>query len=321
MKKILCFIMITAMLVVAACAPQTKRSNTMVLCLPSTGVYAHSIVRAGVEAGAKDAGLTVITAGEVELSAAERIELYKSVVAENKAGGVIVWSGDDTYYQMMRDMAADGVKIAVPYFHHEKADTETFIGANVAGNHKERGYQAADTLVALLREKGITGGTIGIGAAGAGGTPNQAYSYMRDRLAEIAPEYTLADTVFLGLDLSAATMKATGIINSNPDLVALFADMTPVGGQAIVQAAENAGRDDLILITCDESKENLDLLEQGKLDALMVSDLYQEGYQCAQNLAKLMAGEEVEWYTEIEEKVLTRESDLTYYKELWSRIQ
>lgn len=321
MKKILCFIMMTAMLAVTACAPQAKRSNTMVLCLPSTGVYAHSIVRAGVEAGAKDAGLTVITAGEVELSAAERIELYKSVVAENKAGGVIVWSGDDTYYQMMRDMAADGVKIAVPYFHHEKADTETFIGANVAGNHKERGYQAADTLVALLREKGITGGTIGIGAAGAGGTPNQAYSYMCDRLAEIAPEYTLADTVFLGLDLSAATMKATGIINSHPDLVALFADMTPVGGQAIVQAAENTGRDDLILITCDESKENLDLLEQGKLDALMVSDLYQEGYQCAQNLAKLMAGEEVEWYTEIEEKVLTRESDLTYYKELWSRIQ
>ena len=76
-----------------------------------------------------------------------------------------------------------------------------------------------------------------------------------------------------------------------------------------------------MLIACDETKENLDLLEQGKLDALMVSDLYQEGYQCAQNLAKLMAGEEVEWYTEIEEKVLTRESDLTYYKELWSRIQ
>ena len=321
MKKILCFIMIIAMLAVTACAPQTKRSNTMVLCLPSTGVYAHSIVRAGVEAGAKDAGLTVITAGEVELSAAERVELYKSTVTEHEAGGVIVWSGDDTYYQMMRDMAADGVKIAVPYFHHEKADTETFIGANVAGNHKQRGYQAADTLVALLREKGITSGTIGIGAAGAGGTPNQSYYFIYERLEEIAPEYTLADTVFLGLDLSAATMKATGIINSNPDLVAVFADISPVGGQAIVQAAEDAGREDLVLIACDEMKENLDLLEQGKLDALMGSDLYQEGYQCAQNLAKLMAGEEVEWYTEIEEKVLTRESDLTYYKDIWSRIQ
>ena len=245
----------------------------------------------------------------------------RRTVAEHKAGGVIMWSGDDTYYQMMREMAADGVKIAVPYFHHEKADTETFIGANVAGNHKKRGYLAADTMVALLREKGITSGTIGIGAAGAGGTPNQAYSYMRDRLAEIAPEYTLADTVFLGLDLSAATMKATGIINSNPDLVTIFSDITPVGGQAIVQAAEDAGRDDLVLISCDETKENLDLLEQGKLDALMVNDLYQAGYQCAQNLAKLMAGEDVEWYTEIEEKVLTPESDLTYYKDIWSRIQ
>lgn len=321
MKKILCLLMITAMLVVSACAPQSKPSNTVVLCLPSTGVYVHSIVHAGAEAGAKDAGLTVITAGEVELSAAERIELYKSTVAEHKAGGVIMWSGDDTYYQMMREMAADGVKIAVPYFHHEKADTETFIGANVAGNHKKRGYLAADTMVALLREKGITSGTIGFGAAGAGGAPNQSYHYMYDRLAEIAPEYTLADTVFLGLDLSAATMKATGIINSNPDLVAIFSDITPVGGQAIVQAAEDAGRDDLVLISCDETKENLDLLEQGKLDALMVNDLYQAGYLCAQNLAKLMAGEEVEWYTEIEEKVLTRESDLTYYKELWNKIQ
>ncbi len=320
MKKILCFIMIAAMFVVAACAPQTKRSDTIVLCMPLGGTYAYSIVRAGIEAGAKDAGLAVVTAGEAEL-AAERIELYKSAVAEHKAGGAIVWAGDNSYYQMMREMAADGVKIAIPYFHHEKADTETFIGANVAGNRKERGYQAADALVALLREKGITGGTIGFGAAGAGGGPNQSLWYMRDRLEEIAPEYTLADTVFLGLELSTATTKATGIINSNPDLVAVFADMSPVGGQAIVQAAEDAGRDDLVLIACDETKENLDLLEQGKLDALMVNNLYQAGYQCAQNLAKLMAGEEVEWYTEIEEKILTPDSDLTYYKEIWERIE
>ncbi len=317
----MCLVMIAVALVMTACAPQAKRSDTIVLCMPSSGTYMYSIIRAGVEAGAKDAGLTVAAAGAEGGSAQELMEMYNAAVAEHKAGGAIVWSGDDTYYQMMREMAADGVKIAIPYFHHEKADTETFIGANVTGNRKARGYQAADALVALLREKGITGGTIGVGAASTGGGPNQSYHYMYDRLEEIAPEYTLADIVFLGMELSAATMKATGIINSNPDLVAVFTDISPVGGQAIVAAAENAGRDDLILIACDESKENLDLFEQGKLDLLMVSDLYQEGYQCAQNLAKLMAGEEVEWHTEIEEKVLTRESDLTYYKEIWERIQ
>ncbi len=320
MKKVVCLIMIAVALVMTACAPQTKRSDTIVLCMPSNGTYMYSIVRAGVEDAAKDAGLTVVVAEEAG-STMERIELYKSTVAEHEAGGAIVWSGDDSYYQMMRDWSAEGVKIAIPYFHHEKADTETFIGANVTGNHKERGYQAADALVALLREKGITGGTIGFGATGAGGGPNQSLWYMRDRLEEIAPEYTLADMVFLGLEISAATMKATGIMNSNPDLVAVYVDAPLVGAQAMIAAAENTGQDDLILIACDDTKENLALLEQGKLDLLMVSDLYQEGYQCAQNLAKLMAGEEVEWYTEIEEKVLTPDSDLTYYKEIWERIE
>mgnify|MGYP003548022947 CR=1 FL=1 len=49
--------------------------------------------------------------------------------------------------------------------------------------------------------------------------------------------------------------------------------------------------------------------------------LYQEGYQSAQILAKMMAGEEVAWHTEIEEKVLTSDSDLTYFKEIWERIE
>lgn len=153
MKKILCFIMITAMLVVAACAPQTKRSNTLVLCMPSNGTYVSSLVCAGVEDAAKDAGLTVVTADEAG-SAMEQIELYKSTVAEHVAGGAIVWAGDNTYYQMMREMAADGVKIAIPYFHREKADTETFIGTNVAGEEVEW-YTEIEEKV-LTRESDLT---------------------------------------------------------------------------------------------------------------------------------------------------------------------
>jgi len=175
-------------------------------------------------------------------------------------------------------------------------------------------------MVALLREKGVTSGTIGVFATGAS-VPYLSNGYFCERMEEIAPEYTLADPIFMGLSLEANIIRAESVVQNYPDLVAMYADNSSVGGQAIVAAAENTGRNDLVLISCDETKENLDLLEQGKLDALMVNDLYQAGYQCAQNLAKLMAGEEVEWYTEIEEKVLTRESDLTYYKELWNRIQ
>ena len=320
MKKILCFIMIIAMLVVAACAPQTKRSNTVVFCSGSINYPRHQMILLGFQEGAKAAGVTAVMAGADEGSAQELMETYKIAVTEHKAGGAVVLTGDDTYYPIMREWADDGVKIAMPHYPHEQVDTETFIGANVAGDNKKRGYLAADTMVALLREKGITSGAIGVFATGTS-VPYLSNGYFCERMKEIAPEYTLADPMFMGLSLEADIVRAESVIANYPDLVAMYVDNSSVGGQAIVQAAENAGREDLVLIACDETKENLDLLEQGKLDALMVSDLYQEGYQCAQNLAKLMAGEEVEWYTEIEEKVLTRESDLTYYKELWSRIQ
>lgn len=286
----------------------------------STSLPLYRIVQLGFQEGAQAAGLTPILSGADEGSTRELEAIFRSSATEEKAGGAVVWAADDTYYQMLRDWSADGIKTAVPYFSHEQADTESFIHANIAGNPQKRGYLAADTLVAMLREKGIMSGTIGFGSAGTT-VPNQSQMYMRERLTQIAPEYMQADTVFLGLELEEAWVKASGIINSYPDLVAIHADANISGGQAIVKAAEQAGRDDLILMAVDESKENLDLLEAGKLDALMVTDLYQEGYQSAQTLAKLMAGEETEWHIELEEKVLTKDSDLTYYKDIWSRIE
>lgn len=320
MKKLIALVCI---LVLTACAPTvgtSKKTNTIVFCSSSFNYPRHQMILLGFQEGAKAAGVTAVMAGADEGSAQELMEMYKTAVTEHKAGGTVVLTGDDIYYQMMREWSDDGVKIAVPHYPHEQADTETFIHASVAGNNKKRGYLAADTLVALLREKGITSGAIGVFATGSS-VPYLSNGYFCERMKEIAPEYTLADPMFMGLSLEANIVRAESVIANYPDLVAMYVDNSSVGGQAIVQAAEDAGREDLVLIACDETKENLDLLEQGKLDALMVSDLYQEGYQCAQNLAKLMAGEEVEWYTEIEEKVLTRESDLTYYKELWSRIR
>lgn len=321
MKKIVCFLMIAVALFTAACAPisgEPEKSNTVLLCMGSINFSLYQIVQLGFQEGAQAAGLTPILSGSDNGSTQELEELFRSDAAEQKAVGAVVWASDDTYYQLMRDWSANDVKTVVPHFSHEQTETESFIHANISGNPQKRGYLAADTLVAMLREKGITSGTIGFGSGGMT-VPNQTLRYMRERLTQIAPEYTQADTVFLGMELEEAWMKAAGIINSYPDLVAIYADANLSGGQAIVKAAEQAGRDDLILMAVDESKENLDLLEAGKLDALMVTDLYQEGYQSAQILAKLIAGEETEWHIELEEKVLTKDSDLTYYKDIWNR--
>ena len=281
----------------------------------------HRIVQYGFDQGIADLGLTKIDATMDEGSAMELMANYERAVVEEKAQGMMLWTGDDTFYQFMRSMKEQhGTEFVVPHFSHEYVDTKNFIAANPHYDDRKMGEMAADMLVEALHAKGITSGSIGNTQAGAGVTDCAASDAFRHRLKEIAPQFRVTDVVFEGMSLDAAAIKIVGLINANPDIVGAFGT---TGGSATAwtKAMEDTGCTDLVVIAVDYTEGNLDVLENGPITGLMCAPLYDEGYNSVGILHDVIKGTpynqtKEDWDIVYDVVGLTKESDLTPYRDL-----
>ncbi len=286
----------------------------------------HRIVQYGFDKGIEHHCATKIDATMNEGSAQELMARYEWAVVEEKAEGMLLWSGDDTFYQFMRDMKEQhGTEFVVPHFAHEYVDTKNFIAANPHYDIRKMGTMAADILVETLHAKGITSGSIGNTQAGAGVMINEASDAFRYRLKEIAPQFRVTDAVFEGMELTAAATKIVGIINSNPDIVGAFGT-TGGSAQAWTKAMEDTGRTELVVIAVDFTEGNLDVLENGPITGLMCTPLYDEGYDSVGILHEVINGKsynqtEEDWDIVYDVIGLTKDSDLTPYRDLISKMK
>ena len=324
MKRILALVVVFGFVLgLGGCAGLFESEKEVKLAIGMGGANhpVHRIVQYGFDKGIEHHCATKIDATLDEGSAMELMAKYEWAVVEEKADGMLLWSGDDTFYQFMRSMKEQhGIEFVVPHFAHEYVDTKNFIAANPHYDDRKMGEMAADMLVEALHAKGITSGSIGNTQAGASVTTNAASDAFRHRLKEIAPQFRVTDVVFEGLSLDAAAIKIVGIINSNPDIVGAFGT-TGGSAQAWTKAMEDTGRTDLVVIAVECTEGNLDVLENGPITGLMCTPLYDEGYNSVGILHDVIHGKSYnqtkeEWDIVYDVVGLTKESDLTPYRDL-----
>jgi ABC-type sugar transport system substrate-binding protein len=126
--------------------------------------------------------------------------------------------------------------------------------------------------------------------------------------------------VFEGLELSEAAVKCVGVINSNSDIVGAFGT-TGGSAQSWTKAIEETGRTDLVVVAYDYSEKNLEKLENGPIHALVSAPLYEEGYDSVGIIKYVLDGKtyndsEENWSKVYDAITLTKDSDLTPYREL-----
>lgn len=273
------------------------------VCMGSINHPVHRIVQMGFCQKAEELGMEGVICGLDEGSTQELITKWESAVT-NGAEGCLIWTGDDSCYDMMKGMVENGCYCVVPHFCHEYNDTKDFIAKNISCLATTYGAAAADAIVAKLEEKGVTSGTIGITQNGANVTENAANDSFRARMAEIGTAYTLADTVFEGGELVEATAKVTGVIQANPDIVAGFG--TTGGSPQSWQAAmKETGKTDLVVIGMDYTEVNINTVLDGDIYAVVCQPLYPEAQASAQALYDIFNGadfttSEDTWFTELE---------------------
>jgi len=263
----------------------------------------HRIVQLGFVSKAEELGMEGVIVGLDEGSLQELITKFESGVT-NGAEGALVWTGDDSMYEMLKGFQEDGCHVVVPHFAHEYADTKDFIDRNLCCLAASYGKASADFILDKLAEKGVTSGSIGITQNGPNVTENAANDSFRAEMAAKNAPFKLLDTVFEGPEVVEATNKVTAVINSADDIVAGFGT-TGGSPQSWSAAMENTGKTDLVVIGMDYTELNINLVKEGKITAVVGQPLYTEAQESAQSLYNIFNGEDYtvspeKWFLELD---------------------
>jgi len=272
------------------------------ICQGSVNHPVHRIVQVSFFKRAEELGYMGVLSGLDEGSQQEMISKWESAIT-NGAIGCLVWTGDESCYEFMRSYAED-CKFVVPHFAHEYEDTKEFIGRNITCLAATYGADAADYVLAKLAEKGITSGTIALTQSGANVTENAAGDAFRSQIVASGTNFTVADVIYEGLEVTEATNKCTAIISSTPDIVGAFGT-TGGSAQAWDAAMTSTGKTDLVVVGVDYIEKNIQLVKGGSISAIVAQPLYIEAQECVNSLDEMFRGKdfaasEEDWFLELD---------------------
>ncbi len=136
---------------------------------------------------------------------------------------------------------------------------------------------AAEAMGAKLGGKGTVAVTVGCFNQ----TENLVAETFKATMAEKYPDIKVLDPQEEGFDAAQAIAKAAAIIQGNPDITGAFST-TGNGPTTWARAAEDTSKEDLVIISMDYTRPNLDLVKEGKVYGLVAQPLYEEFYACAE---------------------------------------
>jgi len=143
---------------------------------------------------------------------------------------------------------------------------------------------AADSIGEKLGGKGVVAVTVG----SFNETENLVATSFKEEMNAKYPDVTVLDAQEEGFDAAGAIAKAGAIIQGNPDITAAFS--TTGNGPTTWSTAAADNNKDLVIISMDYTRPNLDLVKAGKVYGLVAQPLYEEFYQAVVLVGKAIDG-------------------------------
>ena len=121
---------------------------------------------------------------------------------------------------------------------------------------------------------------------------------------------------WVGTDYEIET--TTGILNGylqqNPDTIAVITS----GGQLVGSACASLDADLELVVDANASEEDLALLMDGKIDAILDFPYYESGYQAGLASVKALKGETLEQEIKVPYQLLTQDNAQAYYDKFYA---
>ncbi len=178
--------------------------------------------------------------------------------------------------------------------------------AFVGGDNVDAGIKAAEMILDITGGKGEIGVVQGTYGSSAQIDRNEGFHSIIDEYEDLS---IVADTDG-NFQRDLGLTQTEDIITSNPNVKALYyqSSNSALGG---LQALEAANRTDVQIVSTDGSKEEMDLIKEGKIASTII---YPTGAREAVEVAiKILNGDSFEKYDKLETILVTKENVEQYY--------
>lgn len=240
-------------------------------------------VRDGAQDAADELGLTLDVVDAQDDSATQADQVANAITGG--AAGVIINAVDSDAAgaavapALSDDLPVIGVDRAV-----NGADITSLVSSdNVAG-----GKQAADALAAAIGEKGKV--IVLQGVAGTSASRDRGQGFAEGIAAYPGIEVVATQTA--NFDRAEGLDVATNLLQSNPDVVGIFAENDEMALGAVQALGDRAGSD-VFVVGFDGTDDGLAAVEAGTLVATIAQQPKELGKQAVQLMKQVLDGEQV----------------------------
>jgi len=266
----------------------------------------HRLMQLGFDEGCEAAGAECDMLLTDSTSAVDMIPLAEQALAKGY-DGVVLYAVDDSFFPTIKKFQDANIPVCTPHFTSFDQATSgltAVVGADVV--------QYAKAAAEAMGEKLAGKGTVAVTVGSFNQTENLVAETFKATLNEKFPDIKVLDPQEEGFDAAQAIAKATAIIQGNPDITGAFST-TGNGPTTWARAAEEASKEDLTVISMDYTRPNLDLVKEGKVYGLVAQPLYEEFFNCAGLLVKVLNGEQIEYLNLLPAPIITAADLDAYY--------
>ena len=335
----LCLILLVVLALISACAAKPPAAQTVAPAAPTTApaqpaaeaqpeystegkvIYnvgflkGHPVIRLmtlGFVLGAKDLGY------EYKLLQSDGSDMNKMVqdleqANAEGASAVVSFVSDPAMGPAVAALGKSGIPFCSGHFPQPEGQ---FPGMTAWASTETAPYAeaAAKAMGDELRKRGVKSGSIAITEGSFNTVENMVAEVFADTIKKNYPEFTPLQAQEEGFDPPPAIAKAAALIQANPDIVGALST-TGAGPTTWARAAEENGLPDgqIVIISMDYTRPNLDLVKEGKVFGLVGQPLVEEFRQCVHILDKVLRGEPYDYANPLPAPIITLKDIDTYY--------
>jgi ribose transport system substrate-binding protein len=220
-------------------------------------------------------------------SAPDMIPLAEQALAE-PVDGIVFYAVDNSFFPTIAKFKAKGIPVVTPHFtsfDQAESGLTAVVGADVAAYGKAVADAMGDKLGGA--------GTVAVTQGSFNQTENLAATSFKDEMTAKYPNIKVLPAQEEGFDQAGAIAKAEAIIAGNPDITGAFST-TGAGPTTWSTAAADTNKN-IVIISMDYTRPNLDLVKAGKVYGLVAQPLYDEFYQAVVLVGEAIDGKPVQY--------------------------
>jgi ribose transport system substrate-binding protein len=295
---------------IAACNKDKAKTKTLTFVMVTKAVHPYyEPCYEGFQAAGAKYNVKVERADPQKMELPLQVKAIEELIAQHVDGIALSAVDDAGLVPVIADATKAGIKVITFDAPAPSSSALTYIGTD----NQTAGVEAGKKMAELMKGQG----KIAILQGGLGATNlNLRTQGFKEALAKAAPDVKVVEIVDTAGDFSVATNKVEAILQTYPDLTALFAvsaEGAPAAA-AVLKQQNKAGK--ILLAGFDDLKDTLAGINDGSVSFCIVQKTFKMGWLSVEALLDATSGKTLPKVTDTGVLFVTKDNVGTYMNEM-----